>query len=101
MIGRWHFSNEPSHRSGFFQANWTTEEASHSLRGAIIEPSNASMADSPLRSNHAYPWDLLVSLAQRRPRFAEIGPSMKFDAKPTAVWQTGRLTCASGFARMS
>lgn len=49
---------------GFFQANWAAGESSSSLRGAIIEPADESLADSPLGFNHAYPWDFLVSLAR-------------------------------------
>ncbi|MHC1769118.1 MAG: hypothetical protein AB9869_33355 [Verrucomicrobiia bacterium] len=52
-------------RGGFFQANWTTEEDSHSLRGAIIEPADSRITDSPVGFNHAYPWDFLVSLAHQ------------------------------------
>jgi hypothetical protein len=53
-----------SNRRGFFQANWAVEESSQSLRGAIIEPADERLADSPLGFNHAYPWDFLVSLAR-------------------------------------
>jgi hypothetical protein len=51
-------------RRGYFQASWATEESSHSLRGAIIEPADERLADSPLGFNHAYPWDFLVRLAR-------------------------------------
>lgn len=53
-----------SNRRGFFQANWAVEESFQSLRGAITEPTDERLADSPFGFNHAYPWDFLVSLAR-------------------------------------
>ncbi len=53
-----------SNRRGFFQATWAAEGSSHSLRAAIIEPSDERLTDSALGFNHAYPWDFLVRLAR-------------------------------------
>lgn len=51
-------------RRGFFQASWAAEGNTTSLRGAIIEPADEHLTDSPLGFNHAYPWDFLVALAR-------------------------------------
>jgi len=51
-------------RMGFFQASWSADTGSNSLRCAIIEPADQRLADSPLGFNHAYPWDFLVHLAR-------------------------------------
>ena len=51
-------------RRGSFQAHWAAGENQYSLRGAIIEPADEHLADSPLGFNHAYPWDFLVGLAR-------------------------------------